>query len=192
MKDYRYILEKGSKKHHCPQCSKKRLVKYLDTITGEYLPDLYGRCDRESKCSYHLNPHLNGYTKMITHKEQGEHSGNWTPSKPTYSKIPIKKSDPVCIPFEVFDRTRSGYEKNTFVQNLLTRVAFPFDVGDVEKAISQYHLGTVQNGYRSGANTFPFIDAKCNVATPSWKEVALQSSPREEVCHELFSQILLQ
>ncbi len=44
-------------------------------------------------------------------------------------------------------------------------MAFPFDVEDIEKVISLYHLGTVQNGYREGSITFPFIDVKSNVRT---------------------------
>jgi hypothetical protein len=50
--EHRYIFEKGSKKHHCPECTKKRFVRYIDTQTDEYLPEHYGRCDRESKCGY--------------------------------------------------------------------------------------------------------------------------------------------
>ena len=42
-------------------------------------------------------------------------------------------------------------------------VKFPFEVQDIEKVISLYNLGTVQNGYRTGANTFPFIDIDNNV-----------------------------
>ena len=69
-KQHRYILEKGSKKHHCPDCNKKAFVLYIDTETGDYLPEQYGRCDRESKCSYHLNPYLDGYAKAIWEQEQ--------------------------------------------------------------------------------------------------------------------------
>ena len=47
---YKYVLEKGSKKHYCPECNKKRFVRYIDTNTDEYLPFDYGRCDRDDKC----------------------------------------------------------------------------------------------------------------------------------------------
>src|SRR5690554_5556036 len=53
---HRYSLEKGSKKHHCPDCNKKTFVLYIDTETGDYLPEQYGRCDRENKCGYHSAP----------------------------------------------------------------------------------------------------------------------------------------
>ena len=158
---HRYSLEKGSKKHLCPECKKKRFVRYIDIQTGDYLPEQYGRCDRESKCSYHLDPYKDGYSTMIWKQEQGQNTSNWKP----YRAKPQKKQyiKPVFVPVEVLNRTRSGYEKNVFIQNLLTRVKFPFEVQDIEKVISLYNLGTVQNGYRTGANTFPFIDIDNNV-----------------------------
>jgi len=161
MTGYQYILEKGSKKHLCPECNKKHFVRYIDTETGQYLPEQYGRCDRESNCAYHLNPYTDGYAKMIWQKEQGQNTSNWQPYKP---KVKSKsKPEPVFIPVEVFKQTLSGYEKNVFIQNLLNRVAFPFEVPDIEKVISLYNLGTVKNGYRKGAITFPFIDIQNKV-----------------------------
>jgi hypothetical protein len=53
---YKYSLDKTSKKFICPQCQKKRLVKYKDNSTDKYLADHVGRCDRESKCDYHYTP----------------------------------------------------------------------------------------------------------------------------------------
>jgi hypothetical protein len=31
----------------CPNVTKRTLVKYVETETGSYLPDEFGRCDRE-------------------------------------------------------------------------------------------------------------------------------------------------
>jgi len=163
---HRYSLEKGSKKHHCPDCNKKTFVPYIDTETGDYLPEHYGRCDRESKCSYHLNPYLDGYAKAIWEQEQGNRSelpNNWKPQRK--KAIPQPTPEPVFFDFETFKQTLQPerYEKNTFIQNLFYKVQFPFEVVEVTKVIQLYRLGTVANGYRAGANTFPFIDIKSNV-----------------------------
>lgn len=165
--EYRYILEKKSKKHICPDvnCGNKTFVRYIDTNTDDYLPDQYGRCDRESKCSYHLNPYRDGYAKMKSEQERGDYSGNWKPQRPAHRPKPTPQPEPVFVPVEVFKQTLKpeGYEQNVFIQNLLSRVSFPFDVKDVERVIAQYYLGTVCNGYRAGGITFPFIDKSGNV-----------------------------
>lgn len=160
--EYRYKLEKGSKKHTCPGCNKKRFVRYIDTVTGNYLSEKYGRCDRESKCSYHLNPYLDGYGKA-----QETNKTKWIPkSKPRIKKPP----EPVYFDFETFEKTLSGYEKNSFIQNLLTSVPFPFLPEDVIKVIELYRLGTIKKGYRAKAITFPFIDVSQNVRTIQVKQ----------------------
>jgi hypothetical protein len=169
--EHRYTFEKGSKKHRCPNCDKKRFVRYIDTQTGEYLPEQYGRCDREINCPQqeYNNPYLDGYAKAIWEQEQGNKT-DWKPQQPKRIKKPVNKPKRAFIPVEVLSRTRAGYEQNTFIQNLLTRVAFPFEVQDIEKVISLYHLGTVQNGYRKGANTFPFIDIQNKVRAVQVKQ----------------------
>lgn len=167
---YRYKLQKGSKKYSCPECSNKTFVRYIDTNTDSYLPEQYGRCDRESKCLYHLNPYKDGYSKMVFEQERGENSGNWKPQRPILRSKPAPKRETVFIPFDVFAQTRQGYEQNVFIQNLLSRVPFPFQVKAIESVISQYNLGTVCNGYRAGAITFPFIDIGGNVRTVQVKQ----------------------
>lgn len=159
---HRYSLEKGSKKHHCPDCNKKTFVLYIDTETGDYLPEQYGRCDRESKCSYHLNPYLDGYAKAIWEQEQ-KVTGvtKVTVLKQKYFRTqpkPQPTPEPVFFDFEEFVKTLNpeGYEQNTFVQNLLERVKHPFDVSEVESVINLYRLGTAPNG----ATCFPFINKK--------------------------------
>jgi len=170
---HRYSLEKGSKKHHCPDCNKKTFVLYIDTETGDYLPEQYGRCDRESNCSYHLNPYLDGYAKAIWEQERGNRSelpNNWKPQRK--KAIPQPTPEPVFFDFDTFKQTLQPerYEKNTFIQNLFYRVQFPFEVDEVTKVIQLYRLGTVANGYRAGANTFPFIDIKGNVRAVQVKQ----------------------
>ncbi len=173
MDKHRYSLEKGSKKHHCPECNKKTFVLYIDTETGDYLPEQYGRCDRESKCSYHLNPYLDGYAKAIQEKEKGNRSefpNNWKPLQKKVTSQPTP--EPVFFDFDTFKQTLQPerYEKNTFIQNLFYRVQFPFEVNEVTRVIQLYRLGTVANGYRVGANTFPFIDIKGNVRAVQVKQ----------------------
>lgn len=161
MDNYRFILDRKSKKFLCPECSKRTFTRYFDITTGEYLPGHYGRCDREIKCTYHLNPYKDGYSKMIWEQEKGTDTNfqkkTITPYRPQ-PKPEIKA--PSFIPFEILKATRKGYEQNTFIQNLLHRVKFPFDEKDIEQVIKLYHLGTICKGNRAGAITFPFIDIK--------------------------------
>ena len=171
--EYRYIFEKGSRKHICPECGKKRFVRYIDTKTGEYLPEQYGRCDREANCGYHLNPYQDGYSKMIWGKENGNSTVipiRWKP--PSTRKAPQPPVKPVYFDFEAFKRTLrpEHYENNIFIQNLFSRVQFPFDPADVTRVVELYRLGTIPSGYRAGAISFPFIDISGNVRAVQVKQ----------------------
>lgn len=57
MKDYKWILRKGSRKDRCPQCGKMRFVPYVlaSDPTVKAGPE-YGRCDREQSCGYFRYP----------------------------------------------------------------------------------------------------------------------------------------
>ncbi len=225
MSDYRYILDKGSKKFHCPKCEKRRFVRYVDTSTGKYLPEQYGRCDREAECGHHNLPPLETLCFFVPFKEIEDYSAkafritanektfflpksqvkevinngcyvsdfflNKSDDPPAYHssdcryysetgivQIPnpkskeIKKPEPVFIPNDVLTQTLEPerYEKNVFIQNLLARVPFPFEAKDIERVVSLYYLGTVAYGYRAGAVTFPFIDAKNRTAAIQVKQ----------------------
>jgi hypothetical protein len=56
MENFKYILDNSSKKFVCPNCQKRRFVKYIDTATGMYLNVNFGRCDRSGNCGYHKAP----------------------------------------------------------------------------------------------------------------------------------------
>jgi hypothetical protein len=162
--EHRYKLQQSSVKHLCPNCNKRRFVRYIDTVKDEVLPEIYGRCDREANCSYQLNPYKDGYAKNITEQERGNITQHWTPKR-TINRAKPNKPEPVFIPFDVLQRTLKpeGYEQNTFIQNLLSRVPFPFEANEVEKVVSLYYLGTIKSGYRAGGITFSFIDQIGNI-----------------------------
>ncbi len=197
---YRYTLEGGSKKHPCPSCKKKTFVRYIDTQNGNnYLQSEYGRCDRESNCSYHKLPPKDEsekiesvirqesdkvvfefeYSKSLKEKVKAVMDSRWDKetkhwhiktstisdevkefAKENVFRIIERKPEhtPVPIPEEVLQQTLTGYEQNTFIQNLLNNVPYPFETSDIEKIIELYYLGTIANGYRKGGITFPFID----------------------------------
>lgn len=69
---FRYQLPKKAVKSDCPSCGPKHrrtLSRYVDTLTGEPLPDIYGRCDRESNCGYHLNPYHKGASGLSYYEQ---------------------------------------------------------------------------------------------------------------------------
>lgn len=163
---HRYTLEKGSKKHHCPQCNKKTVTLYIDTETGDYLPEHYGRCDRESKCNYHVNPYADGYAKAIWEQEQGNRSELPKRKKAIPQPKPTPEPEPVFFDFDTFKETLSNYDKNIFIQNLLNT----FNPDEVAKVIQLYRLGTNNREYLNGAISFPFIDINQNVRAVQLKQ----------------------
>jgi hypothetical protein len=173
MMEYRYKLDKGSRKYKCPDCGKSRFVRYIDTESGSYLPDQYGRCDRESKCAYHLNPYADGFAKSAQSHNISIRVQNPSRPKPKRDAQPsFEPVTPVFFDFKTFKRTleHDRYKCNQFVQNLLTRVRYPFEVGDVTGVVQLYRLGTVSNGFRAGGTTFPFIDARGRVRAVQVKQ----------------------
>ncbi|GAO28328.1 DUF6371 domain-containing protein [Geofilum rubicundum] len=164
MNDYRYLLDKSSRKFVCPDCNRKRFVKYIDTETGLYLPDQYGRCDKGDG-HYFLNPYSDGYARNVEEQKTGNATNFISSSRP--HRKPQPQPEPVYFDFETFKKTLQPerYKKNTFIQNLLHKVAHPFNAKDVTKVIELYRLGTVAKGDWMGAITLPYIDIRDNVRT---------------------------
>lgn len=62
VKTYKWMLRKGGKKMRCPRCGELRFVPYVLTEDGKTIATddagnaIFGRCDREDNCCYHLYP----------------------------------------------------------------------------------------------------------------------------------------
>lgn len=132
--NFKFTLDKSSRKFECPQCKKKSFVWYKD-VEGAYQSPEFGRCDREVNCGY-INYPSSDIEAEITYK------------------TPIVKPQ-IFFPKEIFERTLSGYGLNTFLNNLK-------EIGITEEAINNavthFKLGTLTKGKFAGAVTFPFID----------------------------------
>jgi hypothetical protein len=151
---FRFALDRTSKKSICPQCEKKTLVRYVDSETGAYIVDHYGRCDREANCGYFLNPYSDGFARAM----ESDTANMFVHHRPQKQPIRARQLEPAFIPVEVLNSTLHGYEENNFIQNLLTNIPFPFEPKEVEQVVSIYWLGTITEGFRRGAVSFPFID----------------------------------
>lgn len=142
MFEYKYSLEKGSKKFRCPKCGKdKRYVRYVDNETKEYLDFEYGRCDREQSCGYHNPP-----------KSKESYAQSYY-SEPTYTQTVS------FVDTKTVDCTLKCYDRNSFVVYLKS----VYDHNLVDEVISKYKVGT-SNKF-GGSPVFWQIDTTGNVRT---------------------------
>jgi len=133
---FKYKLDPGPKKYHCPRCNQRRFVRYIDE-GGQYLPEQYGRCDREVNCGYHLNP----YEEKFGIEERKD----WQPLPPPPPRPPD------FIPDETMRLSFRHYQQNNFVQWLIQLIGI-----DAEAAVNRYQIGTSKHW--PGATVFWQID----------------------------------
>lgn len=136
---YQNTLDKSSKKFICPNCGKRTFVRFVETESGKYLAENFGRCDRESECRYYAHP-FNEKMYFRAFK--------------TPEIIPTS-----YISSEIMSKTENNYEENNFVKFLLKH----FDVKQVGKALEVYHIGTSKKW--NGACVFWQIDNQNKIRT---------------------------
>ncbi len=139
----------------CPACGKPRcFTRYLDTETGELLPDEFGRCDHEVSCGYARNPYHRdaGGLSYATAAERGEARSP--------GPAPVRRAPPpalasaavVSIPTDVFTATLGHYERNNLAQLLRSH----FGAGVADELLLRYQVGT--SAYWPGACVFWLTD----------------------------------
>ena len=139
MTQYRYHLDKTSKKFNCPQCGKKSFVKYIETETGHYAESQYGRCDREIKCGFFEYPNGNS---IINYNYVAP-----PPVKPSY------------IDKEILQKTLTKYEINPLITYLYSH----YDGDEVNVTIDKYQVGTSK--MNNGATIFWQMDNTGKIRT---------------------------
>lgn len=133
--NYKYSLDKSSKKFICPNCNKKTLVKFIDNETQQYLNNNDGRCDRESKCGYFKKP-----------------SNNFSVTNSNNSISDVIQ--PMYHSKEIVLQYCDTLLQSSFIIYLLK----VFSIASVTKAIKTYNIGITN--YWKDANVFWQIDAK--------------------------------
>lgn len=141
------------KKFVCPSCGqKKKYVRYFNFTTGEYLPEDFGRCDRENNCGYFEKP-TEEYFKSLNSGSQYEPVRTAKRVELTRSHGPLKGSFST-IGNDIFLKNFAGYEANIFCQFLVSH----FGRITAQSLINKYLIGTSKK-YK-GANVFWQVDGK--------------------------------
>ncbi|MEK6482385.1 DUF6371 domain-containing protein [Catalinimonas sp. 4WD22] len=145
------------KKFQCPSCGhKKKYVRYFNFTLGDYLPEEFGRCDREHNCGYFEKP-SEEYFKSLT--EGSLYAPVWkkknTSCVKSKSDTATQKEKPFStIEKEILLKSLSGYEGNIFCQFLIDH----FGESTGHSLLSKYLIGTSKK-YK-GANVFWQVDIK--------------------------------
>ncbi|NIJ45657.1 hypothetical protein FHR24_002125 [Wenyingzhuangia heitensis] len=128
---YKYSLDKSPKKFECPQCLKKRLVRYIDTETDDYVDHKVGRCDREINCGYHYTP------KMYFEQNNVSFKNYYIPNNVKKEIVTSYHSK------EELKLTLDNFKKNNFVK-FLNQI---FNKEQVLSIINNYKIGTASYWY---------------------------------------------
>ena len=135
--NFKYSLDRSSKKFICPKCQKKTFVRYFDNIDQQYMEESLGRCDRESKCRYHNKPNRRGnYVKQTF---------EYSPPSPSYHN----------------NQEIVKYGRNFRTNNLVQFLKIYFTQTEIQNVILRYLIGT--SDHWTGATIFWRVDQFNNV-----------------------------
>jgi len=109
-------------------CHKKTFVRFIDQ-EGNYLPDKYGRCDREDNCTYFLSPYHDGYNKENP-------DPNWV-----FEKREIVEKPTSYIDASIVIPSLQGYQNNALVKFLSQK----FDAAEIENRFRLYNVGILND-----------------------------------------------
>lgn len=184
MCNYRYQLDKTSRKFICPQCGKKSLVRYIDSLTNSYLENPFvGRCDREVKCGYHFPPRKAGFSN-----ERFTHIANQS------NKILAPCDFTIDLDKEVFIRHRKDNAFYAFLQTIapseerLESICRLFDIGSSRKGGVIFFQQDLLGRIRTGKIMFydPLSGKRIKHLNPQWIHTKLPHSDTWQLRQCLF------
>ena len=131
--EYRFSLDRTAKKFLCPNCHKKRFVKYIVLEADRYLRDYVGRCDRETNCGYHYTPKQLFQDEPQLKQEYDKTTFNGRLFKPIEVAVTPDFITPALV-----NQSMKKYEDNSFI-NFLRRL---FGTTVAQQLASKFRLGT--------------------------------------------------
>lgn len=144
---YRFTLQpyRGpATRYRCPACGGRReFTRYVDTETGELLPEQVGRCNRADKCGYHYTPRQ---YFADTGTRPADDRARATPPPPPRPLYVHDRAEVV--------RSRSNPEMNTLSAYWRERVG----AARWDEVAHSYALGTWTEGRMSGAAVYWQVD----------------------------------
>lgn len=151
-KRFQFAPYNSHSKGTCPQCGqRKRLRRYIDIETGQYLPDHVGVCDRIEKCGYK-------YTWYDYVRDESKEDHVFT-SKP-HKDFKDKKSDKFStIPAEIFNRSFNNQLNDALSLYLIKR----FGQDKVIPILKTYKIGFAKTWGDKPCTVFWQIDINGNV-----------------------------
>ncbi len=144
----RFILQpyKGkSTRHTCPQCGKQReFARYVDTATGELLPDHVGKCNRADRCGYHYTPKQH----FADGGNRPDDGTTWTrkPEPPPTTPHLHARAEVAALRTHGENNTLSAYFRDLIGSDRWDKVA------------KDYALGTWPSGRMAGAAVYWQVD----------------------------------
>lgn len=145
---HRFILEpyKGpSTRYTCPGCDKrKEFTRYVDTETGELLPEHVGKCNRADRCGYHYTPKqyfVDGGTRPCDTDGR-----TWEPEPPPRPPYLHDRAEVAAL--------RAHPERNTLSAYWRNRIG----ADRWDKVTKDYALGTWPEGRLAGAAVYWQVD----------------------------------
>ena len=157
---YRYSLN-SKVKFTCPDCGQaNRFVKYIDNVSGQYLENTYGKCDRIDSCGFDNRP-ANSYV-------------NDSECTVTAKCKDLYDSDDINEYIDSYRTIKPNMTANIFFMGLVTM----FGIDKAYEAIDLYKLGT----FYDGAVIYPyFFNDNLKSAKIFWYDEDLHRNKKKHV-----------